>query len=350
MPLKITWRNGFAYLSGTVNGQRIRKSLGTSDPRSAEEERAAQEAKLRRIALYGPEAEATFGDAVLEWRKLGKKERGNSKIADLLIPIVKSIGKYKLRDIKPAMVKTLAKRLYPDVKPQTLNRYVLVPVSAVINNAHEHGLCHPIKIKRFKAEDARKRVAVDRAWIDRFRVAALEHYSDDYEGLGQRIGAYALFMFTTAARPIEAVALTRECFSFADRVGRSRYPTKNGEYREYYLTEEVAAELASLPAVSIAKGRHAGELRLFGWSEVHGPLPAWKAVCKAARLPYRSPYEAGRHSFATEAVTRQERNVKTSAAVGGWADAGVMLKHYAKAEGQAEFAEEVFGSKKGKAK
>lgn len=339
MPLKIKWRRGVAYLYGTVDGKRIRRSLGTSDPKTAEELKAFHETKLRRAAIYGPESEATFAEAYLLYNKLGKNERG------LLGPIVKSIGRLRLRDVTPARVKDLAQKLYPNAKPQTWNRHVIVPVSAVINHAHQHGLCPPIRIKRFKAVAKKDRIAVDREWIDRFRKAAMELYGEAHDGLGLRLAAYALFMFTTAARPTEAIRLRPIDLDLDKRIGTSNGATKNGDARVFYLTEEMAEELWRITPKRIGWGQYAGEDRIFGWAYKNGPLIPWKAVCKHAGLAYRSPYEAGRHSFATEAVTRQERNVVVSAAVGGWKDPSVMLKNYAHIERPAEFAEEVFGTK-----
>jgi integrase len=340
MPFKTTWRNGVAYLSGSLNGQRIRKSLGTSDKKFAEELKAFHEARIRRAAIYGVEAETTFAEAYLLYHKLGKNERG------YLGPIVKALGKSRLRDVTPARIKDLANELFPNAKPQTWNRYVIVPASAVINNAHQHGLCPPIRVERFKAVGQLVKTPVDREWIDRFSGGAAELYGEEHDHLGPRLGAFALFMFTTAARPTEAILLEPKHLRLADRLATSARPTKNGEYREFYLTEEVTEILRALTPKRIRWGQYRGERRVFGWADKMGPLGPWKAACKAAGLAYRSPYEAGRHSFATEAVTRQERNVVTSATVGGWKDPGVMLKHYSHPENLNEFAEDVFGKSK----
>ena len=222
---------------------------------------------------------------------------------------------------------------------------MIVPTSAVINHAHEHGLCPPIRIKRFKAIDPRERIPVNREWIDRFRAAAIDLYAGDHENLGARLAAYALFMFTTAARPTEAILLRPHHFKLEEQIGESARPTKNGERRKFYLTEEMAEELKRLPARKLLWGRHAGQLRVFGWADCKGPIGPWKEVCKHAGLEYREPYEAGRHLFATEAVTRQERNVVVSAKVGNWKDPSVLLRNYAHPEEMDRFAEEVFGSK-----
>jgi integrase len=338
MPLDLKWRSGVAYICGSLNGKRVRKSLGTRDKEIAAHLKAQHETRLLRAEIYGADAEATFADAYLLYREAGQDDRG------YLAPIIKKIGKAKLKTITPAKVKALARDLYPGRKPQTWNRYVIVPVSAVINTAHQHGLCAPIRIKRFKPKDQKQRVAVTREWIDRFRKYAMQLYSGpEHNHLGPRLAAYALFMFTTAARPTEAIELTPDHLKLDEKGGDSE-PTKTGDRRKFYLTEEVAEELKRLPPRKLLWGSNAGELRVFGWADCKGPIEPWKAVCKAAGLAYRQPYEAGRHSFATEAVTRQERNVVTSAKVGNWKDPSVLLRNYSHAEQLEKFAEDVFGT------
>lgn len=115
MPLELKWRGGVAYLGGTVNGKRIRRSLKTRDPEIAAHLKAQNETRILRAEIYGTEAEATFADAYLLYHKLGKDERG------YLGPIVKKLGKLKLKNITPARVRALGKELYPDAKPQTWN-------------------------------------------------------------------------------------------------------------------------------------------------------------------------------------------------------------------------------------
>ena len=327
MSLELKWRNGVAYISGSLNGKRVRKSLGTRDKEVAAHLKAQNETRLLRAEIYGSDAEASFADAYILYHKLGKDPRG------YLAPILKKIGRLKLRDVTPAKVKAIARELHPNAKPQSWNRYTIVPVSAVINHAHQHGLCPPIRIKRFPPKDQRRRTPVTREWIDQFRKHATTPH----------IAAYALFMFTTAARPTEAMKLRPSHFDFDKRYGVSE-PTKTGNRREFYLTDEVAEELRALPPKKLLWGRNVGELRIFGWADCKGPIEPWKETCRRAGLEYRTPYEAGRHSFATEAVTRQERNVVTSAKVGNWKDPTVLLRNYAHPEHLEKFAEDVFGN------
>jgi hypothetical protein len=167
MPLKIIWRDGIAYIHGTIDGKRIRKSLGTGDSQIAAARKAEEEARLQRAAIYGIEREATFSEACIPYLETQAPQR------HYLRPILKAIGKTKLADIKPGQIRALAKQLYPGCKPQTWNRQVIAPVSAVMNHAHDLGMCAPMRIKRFAAKDEAVKVAIDREWIDRFRTYAV---------------------------------------------------------------------------------------------------------------------------------------------------------------------------------
>lgn len=330
MSLRLRWRGGIAQLHGTIDGQRVRKSLGTRDPKIAEARKAQEEARLWRAATYGIENEATFADACVHYLK------GQAPAKHYLGPIIPRIGKQKLAKITSGQIRMLAKELYPDAKPQTWNRQVVTPVSAVINFAHELGLCPPIRMKRFAPFDEKVKRAVDRAWIDRFRAHATSPH----------LAAYCLFLHTTAARPTEALLLRPCDLDLERRQGESRQATKNGARRQFWLTEEMAEELTHLPPRRLTHGGHAGEFRIFGWHDKCGVLKPWKETCKLAGLDYITPSEAGRHSFATEGITRQERNPVMVAKIGNWKNTAVLMKNYAHPENLEAFVEDVYGAKR----
>lgn len=329
MPLKVYWRDGFAHLYGTINGQRIRKSLETRDPQIAAARKAEEEARLQRAAIYGIEKEATFAEACICYLENQAPPR------NFLEPILKEMGRMKLADIKPGQIRALAKKLYPGRKPQTWNRQVIVPISAVMNHAHDLGMCPPMRIKRFAPQDEAIKRAIDRDWIDRFRADAVNSY----------IAAYALFLHTTAARSTEAIRLRPSDLDLEHRRGVSPIRTKTGSRREFWLTEEMAEELKRLPPKTIRWGKYKGEVRIFGWADCKGPIEPWKETCRRAGLDYVTPYEAGRHSFATEGITRQERNPVMVAKIGNWKDTRTLLKNYAHPEKMEQFVEEVYGRK-----
>jgi integrase len=334
---EVKWRKGVAYLHATIGGKRIRKSLGTRDKEIARRRAAEEAGRLERVELYGVEKEATFADACLLY--LDPDTNPQVPERHFLAPIIKKIGRVRLAKLFPNDVKALAKELYPKAKPQTWNRQVVKPVRAVINFAHGSGLCAPIYITGFKEKDKRVRRAIDRTWIDAFMKTAIEDGNP-------RLAAYALFMFTTAARPIEAIRLCPHHFDL-DNKRAFLSMTKNGDGRDFMLTGEMVEVLRSLEPRTIERGKFKGEVRVFGWADTKGPLKPWKSVCKRAGIAVVQPYEGGRHSFATEAVVRQERNIVTSARVGNWKDPSVLLRNYAHAENLDGFAEDVFGADAG---
>jgi integrase len=333
MPLELRWRNGIAYLCGSIGGKRLRKSLGTRNTKIAASIAAEEAARLQRAEIYGIENEASFAEACIQY--LENLSEGSAN-ASYLTPVIKEIGKHKLAKIKPGQIQVLAKKLYPNLKPQTWNRYVIVPVSAVINFAHGLGMCPPIRIKRFSPRDEKKKTAITREWIDKFREHALTPH----------LAAYALFLHTTAARSTEAILLRPADLDLEKRYGTSATVTKTGHRREFWLTQEMADELKRLPPKQIGWGKHKGELRIFGWADCKGPIEPWKETCKRAGLEYVSPYEAGRHSFATEGITRQERSPVMVAKIGNWSDTRTLLKNYAHPENMEAFVEDVYGQKK----
>jgi integrase len=314
-PLKITWPNGIAYISGTIAGHpRIRKSLGTRDPALAEILRIEIEGRLVRESVYGKGSEATFADAALKYLEAGRPRR-------FVAALIEALGKKRLNMIQPGDIKQLALELCPNAKPATLNRSVLKPAAAIINHAAELGLCHHIRVKSFPVAKVIRR-AVQREWIDAFRARA-----------NPWLGALALFMFTTGARLGDAVALLPEHVDLDQNIA-IRPTSKTGDPRVFYLTDEMVAVLRALPP---RKGR------VFGYTDNSGVSWAWKKVCERAQIPYRVRHEAGRHSFATEALVRRKIDPVTVAKIGGWRNPSQLLSTYAHPENLPDVVEEVFG-------
>jgi integrase len=247
----------------------------------------------------------------------------------ILAPIIEEIGTVKLRDITPVMVKGLARKLYPNAKPQSLNTLVLSPVSAVMNAGHQHGLCAPIKIKRFPAKDVRIARAIDREWLDHFMRHADPH-----------LAAFALFCFTTAARPNEACALRPDQLDLEHAIALSD-ATKNGKRRAFYLDPEMVALLRNLPPVKVKEGRHASELRVFGYAHPQSLRRPWARICKAAGIDYRSRYESGRHSCLTNLIVEHGADVSTAARLGN-VTPQIALKHYVHAGEPSKLAYDVW--------
>ena len=172
------------------------------------------------------------------------------------------------------------------------------------------------------------RKAVDREWIDTFMAHAPHRH----------LGLMALFMFTTGARISEAVRLTPGDVDLT-RMKATLGKTKNGNPRVYHLTRELADEMRSLPPRQV-KDR---SWRVFGYMTPGAMQEAWENTIKRAKLPYASRHEAGRHSFATEAIVRKGVDAKTVADLGGWEDPTLLMRRYVHSEKLDDVAERVFG-------
>jgi len=127
MRLEIKWADGWAHVHGTgPDGKRVRRSLKTRDPRQAEEARAALEAKLWRVGLYGAQEVVTFGECALAYAQDGGEAR-------FLVAITQQLSSIRLKDITPKTVRDAARAAYPDAAPATVNRQAITPARAVIN-------------------------------------------------------------------------------------------------------------------------------------------------------------------------------------------------------------------------
>ncbi len=67
MPIKVSLRGNNWYLCGTIRGQNIYESTGTSDREAAEAIRIQREKELLDASIYGKEAVYTFADAVVSY-------------------------------------------------------------------------------------------------------------------------------------------------------------------------------------------------------------------------------------------------------------------------------------------
>jgi integrase len=327
--LTIYKRGRIWHCRGTVAGKRIRRSLETSDRALSEQYANQIETRLLKESVLGKEATATFATACRRYFEDRPVPDGGDKMSAILAPIIKEIGAVKLRDITPVMVKGLARKLYPNAKPQSLNTLVLSPVSAVMNAAHQHGLCSPIKIKRFSAKGVRIARAIDRDWLDQFMRHAEPH-----------VAALALFQFTTGARPNEACALRPDQLDLGAGAALSD-ATKNGKRRIFYLDPEMVAILRSLPPVEVKEGCHTGELRVFGYSHPQSLRRPWMRTCKTAGLDYRTRYESGRHSCLTNLIVEHGADVSTAARLAN-VTPQIALKHYVHAGEPAKLAHDVW--------
>ena len=316
MPHEIYRRGENWHYRGTVAGRRLRGSCGTADKALAQRIAAEAEAKEWRRHLDGPTAHVTFAQAAIAYRQAGKPTRFLSRIED-------ELQNTPLREITTGKIKAMALKLYPKATGATRNRQAIVPAQAIINHAADLGYCSPIKVERFRVETKVKAPAT-LAWVESFAAHASPH-----------LGALALFLFGTGARIGEAVALT---WSTVDLAGRSVIinQSKTGSERKSHLPGPVVAALANIPS-----NRKADDL-VFRYLAAGNVKQVWENAINRAGIARLTPHSL-RHGFATT-MLRAGYDVKTVAKLGGWRDAGTVLKHYAHAIDDPTLTDALFGT------
>lgn len=259
-----------------------------------------------------------MAQAAIAYRSAEKPTRFLEKIEDFWKDT-------KLRDIKAGAIRQSAFDLYPDVKGATRNRQVVIPTQAIINHAAEMGWCQKISVKRFH-EETKIKVPATAEWVNSF---AAQAEADELPHLA----AMCLFMFGTGARIGEAAALTWADIDLTKRKAGVNQ-TKTGHEREAHLPAPVVSALANIPS-----NRNPDEL-VFGYASRGSVYKVWHHVVDRAGIEDLTPH-CCRHGFATT-LLRNRIDVKTVAKLGGWKDAGIVLKHYAHAMDDPTITEGLF--------
>ena len=339
--LDIYLRGDTWWVKGRLEGEDkyYRESLGTPNESVAKTKVRELEAEAVKRAVLGrdaprPEDRLTFADAVL----LSHPKPSDARYLAKVLPL---LGEKLARDITPKMVKQVAKRLHPNASVDTWHRQVIVPVRAVINSAHEEGLCPPIRIKAYTKNE---RMAQDRARGKDSRVArkagSWEWVLAFKEHADPRLGAMALFMFTTGARITQTMEMRRktDLDLFNKRV---RLPAAKGHPAQWIeIMPEVAVAIANLP---LPAGKLNQE-RVFYWAGQRSGwfYKEWKRACTEAGIDYLSPHPSGRHGFGTEAIVRRKIDPATAAREGRWSSPKVLLDTYAHAEESSASVRQAF--------
>lgn len=339
--LSIYLRGQTWWVRGRLEGEDryYRESLGTAVEQVARAKVRDIEAEALKRAILGrdaprPEEQLTVSGAALLFPPQGRD-------AIYLAKVLPEIGDVRLRDVTPRIIKDLARKLYPNASVDTWHRQVVVPVRALINAAHDDGMSPPIRVKAFtKVERMRqdrsrgKNSGVKRKpgswdWVLKFR-----------EHADPRLGAMALFMFTTGARITQTMAMKRkgDLDLFRKRV---RLPAAKGHPAQWIdILPEVAAAIGALPK---PEGKLNQERVFYYAGQRSGWLyREWRRACTAAGIEYLPPHSAGRHGFGTETIVRQKIDPATAALAGRWSSAKVLLDTYSHPDDGSQSVQDAF--------
>jgi integrase len=305
MPLKLKKypsRSNHWYIRGTVRGQAVFETTGTDIKSAAEDFRITREKELLDRSVFGAGATTGFLQAAVsyleaggEGRYLGKRDPNTGQWSLL----IGHFGNTMLSRIRQAEVDAAATKLYPGTSTATRKRQVYVPMTAVLNHAAAKEWCPHVKIK------APKVVEKTPQW------ATPEYVGKLLSHCAPRLRRFVLISVYTGARLSEvAMKLSWEDIDLEQRLITFRR-TKNGEMRTAHMGDPVYEDLSKVPQAQ-RKGR------LFIWSHKSNVRRPLMTAAKNAGLPYLSPHQLGRHTFATWLRIYAKRDLRGLKDDGGW--------------------------------
>lgn len=234
MPLKLTRRKGSDnwYIRGTVRGQGLFESTGTSDRQIAEQIRIKTEARLLAESVHGKRATVTFEEAADAYLAAGGSSRfliGYSRATGAATGIAVHFRGRLLKDLGQGDLDAAARTLFPLATPETRNRQCYTPFIAVWNYAVNNQWAEPREWRR-----PRKPKGTNIATFKRDRAGTRPvEYERAATFVSMMTPAAAQIMtalFYTGMRPIELFTLEAES---VDLEGRwiTLSSTKTGEAR-----------------------------------------------------------------------------------------------------------------------
>lgn len=280
MSLKLYLRGGIWHYRGTVAQRRLRGSTGIAKGQKNLARRAIAEIEARqwKCNFDGPESVLTFAQAAIMYRAAGKSDLFLEPIEDYLKDTL-------VKDITQDTIVQMAMKLYGHCSGASRNRLAIVPARAVINNAAKSKLCQRLPVEKFKTETKEKPHAT-LEWVQAFM-----------KGATPTLGAYALFMFLTGARPTEALEADIDLSTATALLHES----KIGHERRAHLPAMLVAAIANIPQVP---GRP-----IFFYRNRPDLRDGWDAAIEASGVQRMTPH-CCRHGFITM-LLRRGIDVKT---------------------------------------
>jgi integrase len=333
MPLRVVRRKGtrILWITGTIEGRRIRESTGTDNPDLAEIKRADREARLFKDAVAGIRPTVPFSKAADSY--LAAAPRGFSQRA-IVSRLREALGTRMVRD----MDQTDADRarhllLKRDAAPATVVRHIVSPINSILEHSSRRGWCERPRLEWPKVPKAKPVVLLpDQA--EALIAASAAHFSP-----------IVIFLICTGARVGEALKLDWSDVDLAG--GRCVFwegTTKTGARRVVELVPRALIMLAALPLRNGAVFRRDDGQPYTYAQGMGGPIrTAWRAACARAGLPgtmrethlsgvgrkfnaVHTPHDC-RHTWASwhYALHRDLLKLKHD---GGWSSVR-MVEHYA---------------------
>ena len=242
-------RNGIWYIEKQINGQRIRKSTGTSDQREAETFLAFVLEQHRKHMIYGDRRQYTFEQAATRYIQ---EEAKKSLLRDAqdLKQVMPFIGHLPLEQVHAGTLDTFVQKRKEDgVKSSTVDRALTV-VKLVLNRANdeyrdERGNPWLGNVPKIRKLD----------WGDKRKAHVLSDCEEAYlmSSLSSDLQQIATFLLNTGLRSRELCALRWDWLVKRDRVTCFELP---GEYTKNSLDRLVVCNSAALEVLEARRGLH----------------------------------------------------------------------------------------------
>jgi Phage integrase family. len=276
MPLKLVRhprRSKHFYLRGSVRGQNVFETTGTSERSAAEAIRIRRESELLDRSIFGPSETVTFAEAAVSYLSEGKEAR-------FLPPISDKLARMKLKAINQDVADRTAAELYPNTAPATRKRQFYIPLCAVLNHAARRGWCARPMIKHPTVPEPTT------TWSSPERFAKLLPHTK-----GQ-LRRFLVLSVYTGARLSEILRVNWDHDVSLPMRAIVLRKTKNGDMRTVHIPDPLLIELSGVPE----KERRG---RMFKWASKQCVYVPLRNACKRAGVDYMPPHQQGRHTYAT---------------------------------------------------
>jgi integrase len=312
MPLKLCKRPKSPnwIMRGTVRGQGIEETTGTTCKATAEAIRIKRENDLLTESVFGKTHTATFAQAALDYVEAGGEKR-------FLKRLVEHFGNTPLRLIGQEAVDNAAKKLLPLGSNATRNRQVYTPLSAILRHAARKGWCKTPIFARPKQPPG----------VIRY-ITPSEAYQL-IETCAEHLRPVVVFLLYTGARIGETLWMEWSQIDF--KLKQVTFPkTKNNQPRSVPLHPRVLEELLHLEhrqgCVFLTPEKRPYRAKTEDDTSAGSRIASgFEGACRRAGIENFSPH-ACRHTWATWHY-QANHDLTALQALGGWKTVKMVMRY-----------------------
>lgn len=328
LTLKKTGKKDTYQITGTVHGQRIRQSTGTSSYEHAEKQRLDLELELLDRHTWGETKTTVFAEAAVLYMTNGGERR-------FMNPLLDEFGTMRMAEITDMMVSDFCTRRYPGCGPAGLNRQVYTPLIAVFRRAAKAKIC---ALPHFQRPVKKRRKTIKYAKDD-----YLAQYLPE---CSVRLYAASMLLSFTGARAAECCRLEDADVDWDARTA-ILHETKNGDPRVVVLAPLVYEAMIPLrgrrgplfgfktrfslnQAIERAidrVNRKGGAIHFDYVKRPDGKKDRVRVVDGPLILDYLTSHQIGRHAFAARFL-KQGGTLKELQEAGGWKSFKIVAETY----------------------